>query len=83
MNLIYSIDLNTQCWNWSGPRHKGYGYLWDKTRKRTIKAHRYSYEYFKGPITSNLYVWHNCNNKLCINPNHLELKPPGSNLLRT
>lgn len=74
------IDIQPEedgCWLWKGKLStNGYGKFnagYDPvTRKYPIKwAHRWSYEYYLGPIPSGYDVDHECEVHHCVNPDHL------------
>lgn len=45
-----------------------------------LYAHRVSWELFRGPIPNKLFVLHKCDNKNCINPDHLFLGTAKDNI---
>ncbi len=67
------------CWEWTGGRlPKGYGNIWDG--EKLSRAHRVSYELFRGAIPQGMQVLHSCDNPPCTNPGHLFLGTNADNL---
>lgn len=60
------------CWEWTGGKDSdGYGRINYKNKRQP--AHKLSYVVHKGAIPSNMLVLRTCNNRLCVNPDHLFL----------
>ncbi len=68
----YTIDPITGCWNWHGSKDKeGYGVFWDNEHGNNRRAHRVSMEINGTPIPEHLQSLHRCDNKGCVNPEHI------------
>lgn len=80
--LLSSIKKEGDCWIWT--KHimwKGYGTMRYKNVKK--RAHRLSYMLIgKKSLTPGLVLDHLCENRSCINPNHLEEVTNEENLRR-
>ncbi len=70
------------CWIWlGGIDGNGYGHFLREEGRLTL-AHRWSYEYFIGPIPAGLQIDHLCRVRPCVNPRHLEPVTPLINTRR-
>ena len=67
------VENPGECFLWvkNKDRH-GYGKM--SVLRKTVQAHRFSWEFFNGEkIPAGMVVMHLCNNKGCVNPDHLQL----------
>ena len=64
-------DEVSGCWLWTGSRDKsGYGRFW--TGDQMSLAHRFMFQFLRGPVPSDWPIDHLCRNPTCCNPDHLE-----------
>lgn len=69
---LYEIDPETGCWNWLGHLHyEGYGYG-RKSGGGNTRAHRLVWEEQRGPLSPDVHLHHECENRRCVNPDHMK-----------
>ena len=82
MKSYSTVDPVTGCWNWiKGFQTVGYGSTFNGVE--SLAAHKASYEAFYGEINKSckhVLVLHKCNNRKCVNPEHLYIGTRKSNM---
>jgi HNH endonuclease len=70
--FIEGIEFTEGCWNWIGSKPSKRGYCrFSLSSKKRDYVHRIAYLFFVGGIRAGHQVHHLCENKRCVNPDHL------------
>ena len=75
------VNVDGVCWEWEADLSAG-GYGRFNTGRRVEATHRVAYKLLVGPIPAKMQLDHLCRNRVCCNPDHLEIVTQQENIRR-